>query len=108
MHLQACQLDYLPNSNEYWKSYTHLKLIDVRDNLLQTIPTAILCAPNLQSVLFAGNPLKDIPEYATYDWTTLRKYLVKLQKTAVRWRERKIIMIGPQQAGKSVFIFFGN
>lgn len=66
-------MDWLPTADSFWQSFQDLKQIHLEDNLLQSIPTAILNAPALEEVYFTDNPLLDFPETTKKDWPTLKK-----------------------------------
>ena len=104
MDLRATQLDWLPTADSFWQSFQELGEIHLEDNLLQSIPTAVLLASSLEQIYFANNPLLDFPEYTKKDWNTLSKHLHTLRRNAIEWQERKIILVGPSAGGKFVFL----
>jgi hypothetical protein len=73
--------------------------------LIQYLPPELGILPNLTYLNISGNPLNTLPEgLRNAPLSELATYLAKLKKIQESWSLRKIVVIGPDGAGKSSLI----
>ena len=81
----------------------NIKVIDLRNNKLESIPEEFGHLP-FDKVKLDGNPLSLIPRPFRDSWPKIHKYLHSLKNRAARWKERKVLIVGEEATGKSTLL----
>jgi len=80
------------------------KTIDVRGNLLQSLPTEMQV---LDMLKWKDNPLTLVPENIRKQhnyWQQMRSYLGSLSNRAMCWKEVKLLLVGQEGVGKTTLL----
>lgn len=119
LQLRNRGLTTLPTSSAYWRSFhvrqkahqpafTKLTFVqslfslDVRDNLLKTLPTALLDVPELSIVEISGNPFTKAAKLQKGDDKSWKSALKSLSssKAASNWKQAQVFVLGSKGTGK--------
>jgi Leucine-rich repeat (LRR) protein len=80
-----------------------IRILNISNNNLETIPAELAMLPSLEQVIFDRNPLSAVPAANRVSWPKLKAYLKQLNSRASMWLERKLVIVGEENAGKSVW-----
>jgi len=81
-----------------------VRILNLSNNLLETLPAELAFTGSLEIVHFDRNPLTYIPLPYRVSWLKLKSYLKYINLRASSWLERKMIVVGEENSGKSVRI----
>jgi hypothetical protein len=103
-NFSGCNLTTIPKEVFNWISRDLIRVLDISNNNLQLLPTELSL---VKKVIFNNNPLLGYPlELRTSRWSKMKAHLTTVVSRANFWNVRKVILVGEEGVGKSVYSGF--